>query len=104
MAAWRRGSWSVLAILAAGALLATTWQQSRSVRANLADAPPVARWDYNTQTVPTADLQAKLFDLGNEGWEVIAVTPYETTLEQGDDGKPHLIIVHFQLTAKRPLP
>ena len=59
------------------------------------------KWEYTSSAVESNSMQTKLDDLGNNGWEVIAVTRADAALDQGNDGKTHIRTTEFQVTARR---
>jgi hypothetical protein len=59
---------------------------------------------YTTVTVDTNSLEAKLGDLARDNWEVFSITTASSTIDQGGDGKTHIVIEKFQVTAHVPRP
>lgn len=64
--------------------------------------PPVAvKWEYNTSTVDASSLQAKLGELGNDGWDVFSIERSRQYIEQDAANKTHLVADQFQVTGRR---
>ena len=59
------------------------------------------KWEYNTATVDTTALQAKLEELGNDGWEVFSIERSRQFIEQDAANKTRLVADQFQVTSRR---
>lgn len=59
-------------------------------------------WEYNTVSLEPASMQAKLTELGADGWEVFAIVNSDLVLDQTNDSRPHLITQRVEVTSKRP--
>jgi len=59
-------------------------------------------WEYNTVSLEPASMQAKLTELGADGWEVFAIVNSDLVLDQTNDSRPHLITQRVEITSKRP--
>lgn len=59
-------------------------------------------WEYNTVSIEPASMQAKLTELGADGWEVFAIVNSDLVLDQTNDSRPHLITQRVEVTSKRP--
>lgn len=69
-----------------------------------AQATPVGEgiiWEYNTVSLEPASMQAKLTELGLDGWEVFAIVNSDLALDQTNDSRPHLITQRVEVTSKR---
>src|SRR5262245_5104571 len=62
-------------------------------------APPP---QYMTAAVDANSLEGKLGDLTRENWEIFSITTASQSIDQGADGKTHIIVDKFQVTARRP--
>lgn len=84
----------VVAVLASGVLV------SRTGAAGGAQGPTV--WEYQTASVETGSLATKLMEFGRDGWEVFSIVSTDATVDTGADGKPHVVNLRVEVTAKRP--
>ena len=73
----------------------------RPVAAQTGSLAAVVEWEYNSQSVEAASIQAKLTELGIVGWEVFSVTSTDGVVDNAGDGKPHVVTQRFEITAKR---
>jgi hypothetical protein len=65
---------AVLLFVGVGAGLVRALETSRSVGGQpTAAAPAPARWEYRTDGVHSTEMQAKLNQLGFDGWELVTV-------------------------------
>src|SRR5262249_35295198 len=62
-------------------------------------APPP---QYMTTAVDANSLEGKLGDLARDNWEIFSVATSSQSIDQGADGKTHIIVEKFQVTARRP--
>jgi hypothetical protein len=46
----------------------------------------VEKWEYKAETVPPAELQAKLDELGEEGYELVLLRPLEWEARERNSG------------------
>ncbi|MGE5193935.1 MAG: hypothetical protein ACM3U2_15685 [Deltaproteobacteria bacterium] len=60
-----------------------------------------AKWEYSTATVDSASLQAKLEELGNDGWEVFSIERSRQFIEQDPANKTRLVADQYQVTGRR---
>ncbi len=95
-------SWSwFAAVLFVGILgLLGTRSEVHTVRANAAAAN--AGWEYQTASVELGSLSTKLNDLGKDSWDVVMIIPTDSVVDNGPDGKPHVLVQRVEVTAKRP--
>lgn len=80
-------------------LLSTTMNQH--VAAQATPAPEGIIWEYNTVSLEPSSMQAKLTELGADGWEVFAIVNSDLVLDQTNDSRPHLITQRVEVTSKR---
>jgi hypothetical protein len=88
--------------LAAGILLGTgvfTAPLSKSYAEPVAGLLPL---QYMTATVDANSLEAKVGDLARDNWEIFSITTASSVIDQAVDGKTHIVIDKFQVTARRP--
>jgi hypothetical protein len=57
---------------------------------------------YMTATIDANGLEAKIGDLARENWEIISITTSSQVIDQATDGKTHIVVEKFQVTARRP--
>lgn len=81
--------------------LVLTATMSQDVAAQATPVPEGIVWEYNTVSLDTASLQAKLTELGADGWEVFAIVNSDLVLDQTNDSRPHLIAQRVEVTSKR---
>lgn len=93
-------SWLPACALAgiAGFTLIRSEMQPRPAHA----AAGAAGWDYQTASVELGSLSTKLTEFGRDGWEVFSIVNTDATVDNGADGKPHVINLRVEVTAKRP--
>lgn len=60
------------------------------------------KWEYVTGSIEPGSLQARLTELGNDGWEVFSIARVDSVVDQTADGKTHLVSEKLEVTAKRP--
>jgi hypothetical protein len=60
-------------------------------------APP----QYRTATVEANSLEAKVGDLARDNWEIVSITTASSVIDQAGDGKTHITIEKYQVTARR---
>jgi hypothetical protein len=77
------------------------WQGHPQASAQVASFKATA-WDYQTASVEAGNLNAKLLELGRDGWEAFAIVSSDAVVDNAPDGKPHLTTLRFEVTAKRP--
>lgn len=58
-------------------------------------------WRYTTATIAASELEAKLNELGNDGWEVFSILRFDSTLAQDANGENHIRAVQLQVTGRR---
>jgi hypothetical protein len=56
---------------------------------------------YMTATVDANSLEGKVGDLARESWEIVSITTASSVIDQAIDGKTHIVIEKFQVTARR---
>lgn len=83
----------------AGLVLTATMNQD--VAAQATPAPEGIVWEYNTVSLEPASMQAKLTELGLDGWEVFAIVNSDLVLDQTNDSRPHLVTQRVEVTSKR---
>lgn len=64
--------------------------------------PAQPKYEYLTQPVQVGSLQAKLSELGNDGWQVVSLIRSISAIDNSDDGHPKLKTEEYQLTTIRP--
>jgi hypothetical protein len=57
---------------------------------------------YTTTIVEANSLEGKIGDLARENWEIFSITTASSSIDQGADGKTHIVVDKFQVTARRP--
>lgn len=68
-------------------------------------APPVTptmRWEYTTTMSDPAQLQLRLTELGQDGWEVFSIERADSQLMQPNASENHITTTQYQITGKRP--
>lgn len=90
-------------LLAAAVVAIVGWvgQPRVSGGADVKDAAG-GKWEYVTGSIETGSLQARLTELGNDGWEVFSIERVDSVVDQTADGKTHLTSEKLEVTAKRP--
>ncbi len=96
----RTASLGLLIVAMLGALIHVGMSRSE------AQAPSTSAakgWDYRTEEVDLAILQATLVTLGRDGWDVAEVLHVNQTVGNDADGQAHLRAGRVMIVAKRPL-
>lgn len=65
-------------------------------------ATTAVKWEYVTGAVEPGALQARLTELGKDGWDVFSIERIDSTVDQTADGKTHLVSEKLEVSAKRP--
>jgi hypothetical protein len=93
-------SWLSVAALAAAVGLMAARSERQDARAYAAAG--AAGWEYQTASVELASLATKLTEFGRDGWEVFSLMHTDGVVDTGADGKPHIVYLRAEVTAKRP--
>ena len=73
---------------------------NRPVESQLSRADSV-RWEYKTVAVDANALETTLGNLGKESWEVFSLARADVVVDQGIDGKTHVLVEKYQVTARK---
>jgi len=65
-------------------------------------AAPAVRWEYTTTMTDPAQLQSRLTELGQDGWEVFSIERADSQLVQPNASDNHITTTQYQITGKRP--
>jgi hypothetical protein len=83
------------------ALLAMSFLIGREALSYPDTKKPPSKWEYNTATVDATSLQAKLEELGNDGWKVFSIERCRQFMEQDAANKTRLVADQYQVTSRR---
>lgn len=89
-----------LVALVAAVVATSLVLSSQTARSFPADERP--KWEYVTVSTEASSLQARLTELGDQGWEVFSIDRADMAVEQGVDGNAHVVVSRYEVTAKRP--
>lgn len=84
--------------LAAGALVAS----SAIPRAAAQPAVVAQTWEYQTANLIPGDLQRKLTEMGQQGWQVFSIVNSDFSVDQTAENSPRLVVQRLEVTARRP--
>jgi hypothetical protein len=91
-----------IVVIAIATLIVSIFSSNR-VALSYPDArQPIGRWVYNTATVESGNLAARLDEFGRNGWEVFSVHPTSQVLEQDQDLQTRLVVERYQITSRKP--
>lgn len=65
--------------------------------------PPAGNevWEYSTVNLEPGNLQAKLTEMGQQGWQVFSIVNSDFALDQTAEANPRLVVQRQEVTAKR---